>query len=324
MGPPMNGITLRRVFAWVFAIATYAALVDLCLETFAAGSWLRWYVVVVSVAFFGVSGLLWRSNGASAKAEYAFIVLAALFAYAGWALGFGDARTLHAFGQPTSVLAAGMLLVALAVSSARLLVLRRVPALVPVAAGVLVLYASLPLVAALFRGGLDAALDGTPLGVPGSFWSRGAFLGIEVVLPFAVLVFAAATVVTLLRHERRAAASTARIALALLLVMQMGALEIATLDLPSLASFERPHGTPPVVAAALGAGSQPGASPEAASGGDGIGSALGGSLLDASDALSNASNSPRQRVAAFLGKVAIAQRYVRRADFDAAGLPRVR
>ncbi|MBD5605079.1 MAG: hypothetical protein IAI48_08320 [Candidatus Eremiobacteraeota bacterium] len=302
----------RAALAWLFAIAAYAALVDLCVETFAAGSALRWSVLIVGIAFVAVSGLFWRSNGAGAKAEYAFVVSAALVAYAGWALGLGDARTLHAFGRPTGTVIAALLLVALAVAAARLLPARGVPVPLRIAAGVLVLYASVPLVAASFHGGLDTALDGTALGIPGPFWSRGAYLGIEVLLPLAIVVFVVVIVVALVRRDPPATASAARIALALLLVTQMGALEVTTLALPSLAFFERPRLSTSVAA------SSPASSAPVTSGG--IGGALGSTVLEGADALANGPDSPRQRVAAFVSKVVAAQRYVRRADFDTSAL----
>jgi hypothetical protein len=306
------GAGFRRTLAWLLAIAAYAAVADLCVETFAAGSQLRWSVPIVGLAFIGVSGLFWRSNGTRAKLEYAFVAVAALVAYAGWASGVGDARALHAFGEPTGVVAAAVLLIALAVSAAPILTTRVVAWPARIVAGVVVVYSCVPLVAALFRGGLDTALDGSALGIPGPFWSRGAYLGIEVLLPLALLSFAVASIVALVRRNPSAAASAARIAIALVLVTQMGALEVATLGVPSLAFFERPQGAASVVASSP-ASSAPGTS-------GGIGGALGNSILNGSDALVNGADSPRQRVAAFLSKVMVAQRYVRRADFDVTAL----
>jgi hypothetical protein len=97
------------------------------------------------------------------------------------------------------------------------------------------LYALVPLVASIGRGGVHGALTAAPFAL-----LRGAYFGIEILLPLAAIVALVVVVASLVRRGGTRAATALVLIIALLAANQAGSYSIADAGLPTFLAFHRP------------------------------------------------------------------------------------
>ena len=185
-----------------------------------------------------------------------FIVLWAIVAAATAFLvarGGGVAATSFA-GLSLDAIAAVLVLVAAIVIAVRVATARRVPLLLRAAVVLVDLYVAVPIGISLAAGkGLSDSLGTAATGgLP--FFLRGAYLGVEAVLPAAALVSLAVAIGAFVRRRAGTGARHLATALALALCAQTGAYQAGVQLLPTIVAFENPPAT-----SAAGAGTAAGA-----------------------------------------------------------------
>lgn len=170
-----------------------ALLIDAAIETFLAGSSVRWWIVGAAVLYAAATVSLWRmrAEGSVLLAVTVFGLLG-LVAVTAWMPG-GLTDGVRVLGQPTSRIMAALVAAGVTLAAMGLVRVRTVPLAVRAAAGTLAAYGVLAFVV--------GAIDGTPLPVllsGQSLWRRlptvlqGAVIGGFVVLPIG-LVWSAVT-----------------------------------------------------------------------------------------------------------------------------------
>lgn len=98
------------------------------------------------------------------------------------------------------------------------------------------LYVIVPTAAAIGHGGLRAALTSSPLAP-----SRGTYAGAEIVLPLGALCAIALALAYLVKKRGARSAIAFMTAVALLAAANLGAYTAGTVQLPTIAAFERPQ-----------------------------------------------------------------------------------
>jgi hypothetical protein len=241
----------QLVIAWVVNVALYVALLDAAIETFMAGSPVRWIAATVVAAYAAVTALAWKRIPVAQKILASLVVLEILTAYSGWKLGSLDApRGLVVAQQSPAVVGAALLCAIFLLAAVALIFIRPLDLRLRLPAVVLCLYLILPFVAAMRGGsGVGAALAGVSAPLAHPFWLRGAYLMVEVALP--LLLVASVVTATLLAVRRRPGLTNVLgIALAVLFAIQIGAYEAGVRSLPTIVAFEHPQ--PPQASACNG------------------------------------------------------------------------
>jgi hypothetical protein len=231
----------RNVLWWAAAIAGYALLLDGAIETFAAGSPLRW-IVAASVAIYVVASFaFWRRMTPELKAQFSVALLLALIALSGWQLGsLSSPGGFRVAGISADVLIGGLLLVILAALLVAAISSRVLPLWLRLACAALIVYAALPIIAALGRGGgLASALQSNAPFPNDPFWIRGAFIAVEILMPLATIGAVVWAGVYLSRGRQADALRLIAAAAAFVLIFQASGLEAANQGLPTSLSFER-------------------------------------------------------------------------------------
>ncbi|HXW75897.1 MAG TPA: hypothetical protein VEJ20_00650 [Candidatus Eremiobacteraceae bacterium] len=225
---------------WAVNIILYIALLDAAIETFVAGSPIRWVVAGVVIVYAAITVLTWKREAIGSKTLSSVIVLALLTAYSGWSTGSLAAGGLVLAQQSAAVIGAALLIVVLLVAVIALVFARSMPLWLRACAVVLSLYLILPLVASL-RGssGASAALAGTAMPFAQPFWLRGAYLTVEIALPL-LFVACLVTAAIALARRRPGALFQLYLAVATLLAIQIGAFEAGAQGLPTILAFEHP------------------------------------------------------------------------------------
>jgi transglutaminase-like putative cysteine protease len=222
---PVDGGRPRPLLAIVVAAAAGLALIDAAVETFWAGSPIRWWVALAALCYAAAVLFAWRfprlRGSWNARATTSVIALFAVLAATAWLPGALD-DGVHLAGQPTSVVLAaltalGLIIAAALAWRARLSYWMRAAAVIAAAYGL-----SACIVGIVHATSYSSLLHGASLWTVLPFWLQGAFIGAFVVLPIALVVHVVQAGVRRLRRTRdgrwdlaRIAALAASVALAL-------------------------------------------------------------------------------------------------------------
>jgi hypothetical protein len=231
----------QRSVTWAANALLYVALLDTAVETFLAGSSIRWIVAAIVIAYAAVTVLTWKRVSPNYKVLASLIALLLLVAYSGWSTGSLEAGGIVLARQSAAVVGAALLIVIFLVAAILLVFVRPMPLWVRACAVVASLYLILPLAAGLTQNsGASAALAGMTAPLAHPFWLRGAYLMAEVALP---LLFAAciATAAIAIARRRPGAVPLLLVAVATLIAVQIGAYEAGAQGLPTIVAFEHPQ-----------------------------------------------------------------------------------
>ena len=186
----------RRFGAIALALLLYALLADAAVETFASGSPVRWWVAGIIVVYAAASVVLWKRVpgiwdrfGWRDRAAASFFVLLGLLAFTAWRPG-GLVAGVKLAAQSTSTIFAAVAAAAVLLSTVVLLrALKSAPLWARAALAVLAAYGFGAFVLGIARHTpYPELLRGASLWVRMPFWLQGAFLGVFVVVPAAVVV----------------------------------------------------------------------------------------------------------------------------------------
>jgi hypothetical protein len=229
------------IIAWAASIALYLALLDAAIETFLAGSPLRWIVVAAIVLYAAATALVWKRATVGQKILSSLAALGILIAYSGWKLGSLDAAGGIVLAQQSTAVVAAALLMTVTVLAAAIVFSHRIAIWLRVSALVVCLYVLLPFALAIRPGsGLSAALSGATFFPANPFWLRGSYLAVEIVLPALFLASVVMATILLVRRQR-GSANLLLIAVATLLAIQIGAYQAGAQGLPTIVGFEHPQ-----------------------------------------------------------------------------------
>jgi hypothetical protein len=191
--PESPGIQAFGAIALAFLL--YALLADAAIETFASGSSVRWWVAGIIVVYAAASVVLWRRVprlwdrlGWRNRAAASFFLLLGLLAFTAWLPG-GQVAGVKLAAQPTSTVFTAVTAVAVLLSTLVLLrALKSTPLWARAAVGALAAYGLGAFVIGIARHTpYSELLRGASLWVRAPFWLQGAFLGVFVVVPVAVV-----------------------------------------------------------------------------------------------------------------------------------------
>lgn len=193
-------VHLRALGVMLLALALNVALVDVALETFLTGSAVRWVVVVVVVAHLAGTVALWRRSSWTARAKTAAGVALGLLALTAWLPG-GLKQGVVVLTQPTATVLGALGAAAVAWAGLTLLTLSGLPRPVRVLAALLSAYAVVALVIGTIDATpVDALLHGQSLWIRLPFFLQGAFIGMLLLVPAAIVVLVSHAIVRVARR----------------------------------------------------------------------------------------------------------------------------
>lgn len=176
------------------AILLYVVLVDAAIETVLGGSPVRWWVLLVVLAYLVASIAIWRLRpslwirlGWGRRAIVSFFILLGLLVLTAWLPG-GIPDGLRLLGQPSSRLLAAITATAVALSGLTLLRARYPHPIVKWAVAILAAYGVLAFMRGLGIGADYAALfQGGSVWMWLPWWLQGAVIGSLVIVPAAII-----------------------------------------------------------------------------------------------------------------------------------------
>lgn len=205
--------------------------------------------VLVDASAATVSGAALPLGAALGGAALALIALAVFWQRAWLAVAFGCLAVALAFsvgglagsdagpamiGWRAADTAAGVFAASLVIAAIVVCLAVRSPA-VTVVAVLMGLYAIVPTLLSIGRGGLPAAFVSGPLA-----WTRGTYVGAEILLPAAALVALVFAFIELFRKRGVSGSAALVVAATLLAATHLGAYAAGTAGLPTIVAFEHP------------------------------------------------------------------------------------
>ena len=180
--------------AVALAILLYALLADAAIETLAGGSPVRWWVGAIVMVYGAASVVLWRLMprlwnrlGWRGRAAASFFVLLGLLAFTAWLPG-GQAAGIVLIAQPTARVFATVTTAAVLVSALVLLrALKWTPLWARAAVVALAAYGLGAFTIGIARHTAYSELLRASAWTGAPFWLQGAFLGVFLVVPLAVV-----------------------------------------------------------------------------------------------------------------------------------------
>jgi hypothetical protein len=272
---PAPASTAQRSAGGVLAAGLlYLLLVDAAVETWLAGSPVRWVIGATVAAYLALSVLLRRRLAPGTRAGLSLLVLLGLLAFAAWRPD-GTSVGIVMLRQPPGAVLAALTTVAIVLAGWSLVRLKRLPAAARVVVGLLTVYGAAATVWAIAAATpYPALVHGQSLWTRLPFWLQGAFIGGLVIVPAGLVAQAVAAVVGRQGTRRRgdgllAVASAFSLAVVVAgFVASPGTsplpgatasegpglrpLTIASLPLPVPRAFDLSHVDPVHFAAALG------------------------------------------------------------------------
>jgi hypothetical protein len=183
-GPPSRPSGLGHIAAAALGAALF---IDAAVETFVAGSAVRWWTAGAAVLYLAATAATWRVRaGWRGRLAAGILGLLALVAATAWGpAGLTDG--IHVFGQPTAVVLAVLAAAGVALAGVALVQADRLPLAARIGAGVIAAYGVGAFVlGAIDRTPLAALLAGQSLWQQLPFVLQGAFVGAFVVLPIGL------------------------------------------------------------------------------------------------------------------------------------------